>query len=515
MRVPDEITAACRRVSVPGVARRERFLAALERLVRGLAIWLIAGAVSNILAGLPALAAARDVPYRRPFTAPPERTADYTLGQAVSTALRNFPSIKAARFKLTAAQADVTLAKTAYLPNLDLMMQEMVGSNNVIAGTILPQTIDVIPIQSGQERRGSSFSGRLMSNHGANFNWLLFDFGLRRANVQLARAQTRVEQADLRLTELDVAFAAADAYLTTVEAEQTIRAAQATLDRMKAAAMVVHTLVDTGLRPGVDAARADYEVSQAKIGLIQAERTTELARVELAERMGIAGTYVGIVADPLVRHPPNRRFSATDFDAHPLAILRASIVRREAAKVNSIDREWYPHIWLNSAVWGRGSGFGGGGNKTLGGILPQAGNFAVGLTASFPVLDIFEIKARRRRALCLERAEKANFDLAIQILEQKDARARVLLTEAKRIADETPVLVKAAQENQIKTLERYKVGLTNIVAVAEAERLLARAEVENAIAQVEVWRAILAMGYVQGDLRPFLSLVAAAEGRTD
>lgn len=114
----------------------------------------------------------------------------------------------------------------------------------------------------------------------------------------------------------------------------------------------------------------------------------------------------------------------------------------------------------------------------------------------------------------MERAERANFDLAIQILEQKDARARVLLTEAKRIADETPTLVSAARENQVKTLERYKVGLTNIVAVAEAERLLAKAQVEDAIAQVEVWRAILAMGYVQGSLNPFLSLVAAAEGRT-
>ncbi len=472
-------------------------------------------AVLVLFAGSPLpLAAARDLPGSGPFIAPREPSAGYTLGEAVQTAIRNFPTVKTARFKLRAAQADVTLAKTAYLPNLDLMLQEMVATNNVIAGTILPQTIDVIPIQTGQERHGSTFRSRFTSNQGANFNWLLYDFGLRRANVEVAKAQTRVEQGDVRLTELDVAYAAADNYLTTVEAEQTIRAAKATLDRMKAAHLVVHTLVNTGLRPGVDAARADYEVSQAKIGLIQAERGAELSRVDLAERMGIAGSPVAVVADPLVRRPPVRYFGQSDFDAHPLAILRAAIVRREAAKVHSIDREWYPHIWLNSAMWGRGSGFGGGGNRAAGGVLPQSANFAVGLTASFPVLDVFEIKARKKRAMWMERAEKANFDLAIQILEQKDARARVLLTEAKRIADETPTLVRAARENQIKTLERYKVGLTNIVSVAEAERLLAKAQVEDAIAQVEVWRAILAMGYVQGSLRPFLTLVAAAEGRT-
>jgi outer membrane protein len=109
-------------------------------------------------------------------------------------------------------------------------------------------------------------------------------------------------------------------------------------------------------------------------------------------------------------------------------------------------------------------------------------------------------------------AEKANFDLAIQILEKKDAQARILLTEARKIADETPQLVESARENEVKVLERYKAGLTNMVSVAEAERILAKAEVENAIAQVEVWRAILAIGYVQGNLKPFLSLVETAEG---
>ena len=496
------------------MASRERSPAAGRRSSAACLRVLLTAVFLLLASNAVAIGAARDVPASGPFIAPREPSSGYTLGEAVATAIRNFPTVKSARFKLRAAQADVTLAKTAYLPNLDLMLQEMVNTNNVIAGTILPQTIDVIPIQSGQERHGSTFSSRFGSNQGANFNWLLYDFGLRHANVDLAKAETRVQQGDVRLTELDVAFAAADDYLTTVEAEQTIRAARATFDRMRAAAMVVHTLVDTGLRPGVDAARADYEVSQAKIGLIQAERAAELSRVDLAERMGIAGTAIGVIGDPLVRRPPQRYFGSTDFDAHPLAIFRAAIVRREAAKVHAIDREWYPHVWLNSAIWGRGSGFGGGGSRVAGGILPQAGNFAVGLTASFPVLDVFEIKAKKKKALYMERAEKANFDLAIQILEQKDARARVLLTEAKRIADETPTLVAAAQENQIKTLERYKVGLTNIVAVAEAERLLAKAQVEDAIAQVEVWRSILAMGYVQGSLRPFLTLVAAAEGRT-
>jgi outer membrane protein TolC len=127
-------------------------------------------------------------------------------------------------------------------------------------------------------------------------------------------------------------------------------------------------------------------------------------------------------------------------------------------------------------------------------------------------MDYFSVKAKKQMAVAAERAQRANYDLAIQMLLQKDARARVLLDSARRIADETPKLVEAARENETKALARYKFGLTDIVEVAEAERILARAEVEEALAEVRVWRAILAVAYAQGDLRPFTMLAKQAEG---
>lgn len=441
--------------------------------------------------------------------------ATYTISEAVDVALHNFPTIRSARYKVHAAQAGVSLAKTAYLPNLDFVLQEMRVTNNVIAGTIMPQStnLDAIPVQSGTVSHSSTFSSIWADNMAADINWLVYDFGLRHANVELAREDTRLAQANLNLTQLDVAFAAADAYLSAVAAYEVIAATQATLDRQRAAALTVHTLVDRGLRPGVDAARADYEVSQARIGLIRAERDSELAKVDLCERMGIAGSTADIVPDPLVRRPQRNYFFAdTDFLQHPLTIVNTESVKTWSQKVHVLDRTWYPHLWYNSSIWGRGSGAKNQSPPVAGGIIPQVGNYMVGFSLSFPAMEIFAIKAKRKAAVNEELAQKANFDLAVQILEQKDARARVLLAQSRRIADETPNLVKAAKENEIKVLERYKMGLTNIVAVAEAEQILARAQVEDALAQVAVWHAILEMGYVQGNLRPFITLVAAAGG---
>ena len=106
-----------------------------------------------------------------------------------------------------------------------------------------------------------------------------------------------------------------------------------------------------------------------------------------------------------------------------------------------------------------------------------------------------------------EMAAKADFELAMQILEKKDARARVNLMQARKVAEETPLLVEAARVREIKVLKRYATGLTNMVTLAQAEKALAEAEVEDAVAQIEVWRSLLSLTYAQGDLKPFLRVV--------
>jgi outer membrane protein TolC len=319
--------------------------------------------------------------------------------------------------------------------------------------------------------------------------------------------------AQVRLTELDVAAAAAEKYLETVANKQTIRAQKATVERMEAYNLVVHTLVNKGLRPGVDASRADADLSFSKIALIEAERDTDLARVDLSEAMGLAGSFIGVNEAPWVKRP-TKMFtdSAADLDTHPFAMLRVAEVSTAAAQVNVVDKTWRPHLYFHSAMWGRGSGSRlGDQHPVADGTVPQVANWVAGFSVSFPVLDYYQVKAKRRMAAHNEQAQQANYDLAIQILTQKDARARVLLDNARRIADETPVLIKAAKDNETKALARYRTGLSNIVEVAEAEQILARAQVTDAVAQVRVWRSILAVAYAKGDLRPFINLVVSAE----
>lgn len=468
---------------------------------------------------LPVYAAGREVNVPEIQFQPIVPTTAVSIKEAVDIALRNYPTIAQKQFKLKASLANISLAKTQYLPNFNIDVQEAAITGNRVAGAVMNNVsgFDTVPVDSGPVATHSSLRPFVNNLQGANLNWLMIDCGLRHANDKFAYADARAARADVNLTKLDVAFDAADAFLTAVAAKQVIRSARAALDHMEAANLRAKTLVAEGLRPGVDSADWDFEVARAKIALIKAEKDARLSLVGLAEKMGVAARDVDIVSEPLIRSPAEVQESGPfDLSSHPIALLKTAEVSRWRAKQEVLNKAYRPHMWLNSSVWGKGSNDPSNVIRMQGGgSLPQVFNYMVGVSLSFPIMEYFPLKAQKRMAYSNEMAAQADFELAMQILEKKDARARILLAQARKVAQETPELVRAARVREIKVMKRYTTGLTNMVSLAQAEKALADAEVEDAIAQVDVWRSILALAYVQGDLKPFLSVVDIVQRNTD
>lgn len=466
----------------------------------------------------PALAAGREVPVPDLQFQPIRPTRALSLRESVDIALRNYPTIQKKFFKLRAAKANVTLAKTQYLPNLNFDIQQSAVTPNRIASVVMNNVsgFDTVPVDSGPPVSSTTLKPLSNNLQGLNLNWLMVDFGMRKANDRFAFADARTARADVNLTKLDVAFAAAEAFLRAVATKQLILAREAELRHMETAKLRVKTLVAEGLRPAVDSADLDYEVAKTKIDVIKAEKDARLALVMLAEKLGIASQDIAIVSDPLIRSPLNVTKTSPepiDLSSHPLARMKKAQINRWRAKQTVLDKAYRPHLWLNASLWGRGSGDGANPIRPVaGGVLPQVFNYMVGVSFSFPVMEYFPLKAQKSMARSNELAAKADFELAMQILERKDANSRIRLEQARKVAEQTPILVKAAKVREIKVLKRYSTGLTNVVALANAEKTLADAKVENAIAQVEVWRSVLALSYAQGDLTPFLELVSLAEG---
>src|SRR5258706_7063895 len=77
-----------------------------------------------------------------------------TLGDAVQLALKNYPAIKESRARAQAAQEGVAVARTAYLPRVDMIWQENRATTNNVFRLLLPQS--VVPAISGPAPRTRS-----------------------------------------------------------------------------------------------------------------------------------------------------------------------------------------------------------------------------------------------------------------------------------------------------------------------------------------------------------------------
>ena len=436
--------------------------------------------------------------------APP---APLKLDTAVELALSNYPAIKTAQAQAAAAKANIDLARTAYLPRFDLLYQENRATRNNVFGAVLPQSI--IPGISGPVLGATSLESTFGSAGGTLFSWEPFDFGVRKAQVNVARALTNQANANIGVTELDVAANAADAFMALAANEQAVKTAEANLVRARAFADAVHVLVNNQLRAGAEAARADAELSVAKTQLLRAQQLTEISRAALAEALGTPGASVSIVSDALLELPSDTTTPPANFDLHPLALAQKSAVEIVQAREHVLARSYVPRFNLQASASARGTGaltnglFEGGWH----GLFPTTPNYGLGMTVTFPAFDIFSIRARRRVEAGNEAVERSRYDQTIQALKGQYARAQALIDGAVRIAQETPSELKAAQDAERLTVERYKYGLATVTEVADAQRLLAQAEIDDRVARLNVWRALLVAAKLQGDLKPFLQRV--------
>ena len=133
------------------------------------------------------------------------QTRTFTLEEALDFALKNYPAIRASEERVSGAQAGVSLARTEYLPRLDMLWQGNRATRNNTFGLLFPQT--TIPSISGPVLPTTSNEGVWGSAAGLLFSWEPFDFGRREAEVNTARKVESRISAEVSVTRLDVAFA--------------------------------------------------------------------------------------------------------------------------------------------------------------------------------------------------------------------------------------------------------------------------------------------------------------------
>jgi len=406
------------------------------------------------------------------------------------------------------AAAAVNLARTSYLPRVDFLGQLNRATRNNVYGMLLPQA--TVPPISGPPLPDNKLTNVWGTAVGMLVSWEPFDFGLRQAGVDTAASARKRADRALESTRFEVAATAADAFLTLLAAERAAEAAAASLQRAKIFHEVVDALARAQLRPGADAARARAEMAAAGTQLIQAEQAAAVARASLGQLLAVPSGSIRAEEGPLSGLPTETGAEAAATVDHPLIREQSAAIDEAKARLNVLERSYYPRFNLQAAIYGRGTGanpdFTTGGAAA--GLGPNVHNWGIGMSVTLPLAELAAIRAKKEIETHRERAETARQAQLMQELASRLEKAQAALEGARRVAGNTPVQLEAARAALDQATARYKSGLGNVLEVAEAQRLLTQAEIDDALARLNVWRAALGVAAAQGDLGPFLRQAA-------
>jgi outer membrane protein TolC len=433
--------------------------------------------------------------------------AELRLSDAVRQAIERYGLVQVTEAQVEEAAASLQLARTAYLPRVDAIAQANRATRNNVFGLLFPQGL---PTVSGSPLEQNSTSSVWGSSVGFLVAWEPFDFGLRKANAEIARSAERHASASVVRSRHELTALVSDSYLTVLAAEQTFLQAEASVRRAEVFERVVEGFVNAKLRPGVELSRARAESAAARTQRIQARRAIDVAKALLARLLDSEPASLRLVAGRLSEQPPVAVSSGLDLAAHPVTKQQEAAVDEAAARIRAIEKAWAPRFQVLGSVYARGTGARSNG-ETLGGLSglgPNIHNWAAGIGVTFPIMERAALRARRDAEAARFRAESRKREQLISDLTGQLNAALASLTAAREIAANMPDLIESARATERQALARYRAGLGNSMEVADAQRHLTQTEVDSAVARLGVWRALLGVAKAQGDVESFVKEVS-------
>jgi outer membrane protein len=385
-----------------------------------------------------------------------------TLAQAEQIALRDHPQIQAAQLTSLAAKEAVRETRAAYFPTA-------FGS------------LTAAGAETGSRIAAGALNNPIIYDRAAGgvaLGQLLTDFGRTRALVASsslgAQAQDQIFVGQRAAVLLDVDRA----YFGVLRAQAVQRVSQATVDARQLVLDQVTALASSGLRSGLDVSFAHVNLSTAQLLLTQAVNETEQARAALGAALGSPSTAAFAPADePLPAAPPSdsaplvtvalrerpeivaARFNAES--AAKLAEAEGDLVRPSVAAVGTAGVTPYHQSGINDRY------------------------AAAGVNVNVPILNGSLFAARHAEATLRARAtDRRRLDLENQI--SRDVRVAWLNTRtAFDRLDLTRQLLDQATQALDLADSRYRLGLSSIVELSQAQLNETQAELEQASAKYD------------------------------
>jgi TolC family type I secretion outer membrane protein len=374
-------------------------------------------------------------------TQPLHAAPSLTLDEALTTALKNHPQIIDARENLNGAEARTGQALASYYPQISIAADWSRGRSYLTA----LQNIKTTEVNT----------------EALYLKQTIYDFGRTSGAVDAARSNRDAADKALTITRQDLTLRVRSGFYLLLAAEKQVVAVRETVKARAEVHRQAQEFFSLGIRAKVDVARAEANLFTAKTALIRAENNREIARVELANAMGMASLEERTLTEPSpVSLALPERSQAQQEAMRNRAELQQFTALKSAASANlkSAKSSYLPILSGTASIGYADRDF------------PPSGNvWGMGLNLTMPLFSGFSSVEQVREANANIRAiEARQSDLKLQIIKEvesawlggNEAAARMVSTEKE---------VAATNESQALAEGRYHEGIGSIIEVTDAQ----------------------------------------------
>ena len=413
-----------------------------------------------------------------------------TFDDAVQIALTQSTAVLQAKNATALDAASVQQQKLAFLPDLRVSTSTAgnLGRNfSEGEGRIVDQTTQSV-------------------SAGLSSTVTLFDGFKNVSALRQAQSSEEASNKDLERARQTAVFTVASNFVALVAGQEQLRVQQENLAAQQVLEQQIAQFVKAGTRPISDQYQQQATVASASASVVEAQRTLELAKVDLIQTLQLdpSGTYDFVpptVSDAAaIQRDFNLDSLMTKAFAHRVD-LDAQAARVEAASqgVKAADAGRWPTVSLSA---GYNTTYNSATDLGFTDQLDQrrGGSLSIGL--SIPLFD------RGNASIAAERAQlqKSNAELALQTTRQDVAlqvrRAYLDFRAAQERLKAAEAQQQAAALAVQTSQERYRVGASTLVEVtqARASETQAQSALVNARYNLVFQKAV--MTYYTGELDP-------------
>lgn len=435
------------------------------------------------------LQTAQPAAVRKSGTASIDPSHSYSLAELIDIAEHNNPRTRVAWEQAKQKADQLGIERSAYYP--------------ILAGvaTFAAQRI-IEPFPKPFAPLGYTTDEIPLVEPEITLQYLLFDSGKRKANVDAATAETLVAGANFIQTNQDVAFQVASAYYKLLTAQERLQAAKDTLHTAQTTQDAAEAQLRNGRSTLPDVLNARAETSQAVFDEESADGDERISRVELRDAIGVEPSPdVTIDAQKSEPLPQLLTLSIEELVDRALAdrpdLAQAAEIRAADSAIRAAKAEYGPRM-----------SFSGSAGQTS--MWPTASYGQLG-SASKPTWSaafeiewrIFDGGARKNE---LAAAESSRREAQDEMTDKRDQATRevwssyIAFRTAIRKEEAAVALLESANASYSASLDAYKYGVKNLVDVVTAEKQLALARLSGVSARSELFLQAVNLEYVTGNL---------------